>query len=44
MVNINIEIPGELHKRLKLTAIQRDATLKEYIIAQLDERLRRRGR
>jgi len=44
MVNINIEIPDELHKRMKLAAITQDATLKEYLIAQLDARLRRQGR
>ena len=42
MVNINVAIPDELHKRLKLSAIQRDKTLKEYIIRQLDSMLRGR--
>ncbi len=44
MVNINIEIPDDVHKRVKLAAITNDATLKDYLIAQLDEQLRRRGR
>ena len=39
-MNINIEIPDDLHKRLKIAAITSDLTLKEHIIATLDARLR----
>ena len=44
MVNVNIEIPDDLHKRLKIAAITADRTLKDHIIAKLDERLRESGR
>jgi predicted HicB family RNase H-like nuclease len=36
MVNINIEIPDELHKRAKIAAALTDITLKEYIIRALE--------
>ncbi|MDD9952901.1 MAG: hypothetical protein OXR66_01030 [Candidatus Woesearchaeota archaeon] len=39
MVNINIEIPDDLHKQVKLSAITNDTTVKDYIIKQLEERL-----
>ena len=32
MANINIQLPDDLHKRLKLNAVKSDITLKEYII------------
>jgi predicted HicB family RNase H-like nuclease len=44
MVNINVEVPDELHKQVKLAAIKTDKTVKEYVIGTLDEGLRRRGR
>ena len=37
MVNINIEIPDELHKELKLVSVLDDVTLKSYVTAVLDE-------
>jgi hypothetical protein len=39
MANLNIEIPDELHKRLKLAALLRDETLKEHVIAILQASL-----
>jgi predicted HicB family RNase H-like nuclease len=39
MANLNIEIPDELHKRLKLSALLRDATLKKHVIAILEASL-----
>jgi hypothetical protein len=39
MANLNIEIPDELHKRLKLSALRGDATLKEHVIAILEASL-----
>lgn len=39
MVNINIEIPNELHRKLKLASLLKEKTLKEYIIEALDQRL-----
>jgi len=38
MVNINIEIPEELHKKLKFSSAVKDQTLKDYIINILDEK------
>jgi predicted HicB family RNase H-like nuclease len=35
MVNINIQIPDELHKKIKLIAVKEDKTIKEYIIEVL---------
>jgi hypothetical protein len=37
-VNINIEISDELHKKLKLSSIMKDETLKEHIIKILEHR------
>jgi len=44
MVNINIEIPDELHKRLKLSSVMNETTLKETIIAALDDQIKRERR
>ena len=38
MVNINIEIPEDLHKKIKLASITQDVTLKEYVIRILDKK------
>lgn len=38
MVNINIEISEELHKKIKLASIMKDLTLKDYIINVLDRK------
>ncbi|MDD9952900.1 MAG: hypothetical protein OXR66_01025 [Candidatus Woesearchaeota archaeon] len=35
MVNINIELPHELHKRLKLAAATEDTTIKELFVRML---------
>lgn len=37
MTNINIIIPNQLHKELKLTAVKNDTTLKELINKILEE-------
>ncbi len=37
MVNINIELPKELHKRLRLQSLQKDCTLKDYVVKLLRE-------
>ena len=37
MANINLEIPDDLHKKLKIDAALTDRTLKELIIEALDE-------
>jgi hypothetical protein len=38
MVNINIEISEELHKKIKLASIVKDLTLKDYIIHVLEKK------
>lgn len=38
MVNINIHIPDELHKKLKIEAVKQDSTLKDLIINVLEAR------
>lgn len=42
MANINIEIPDDVYKRVKLAAILHDKTVKEFITQQLEEEMRRR--
>jgi hypothetical protein len=37
MVNINIQIPDELHKELKLEAVNNNLTIKELIIQILEK-------
>jgi hypothetical protein len=37
MVNVNIEIPDDLHKELKLTAVMKDTTIKQLVIDILSE-------
>ena len=37
MVNLNIAIPEETHKRLKLRALEEDKTLKDLVIQLLEE-------
>lgn len=36
MININIELPDELHKKIKLNAVKEDITLKEYVTKLLE--------
>jgi len=36
MVNVNIEIPDDLHKQLKLTAVLEDTTIKDLVTEILD--------
>ena len=38
MVNVNIEIPDDLHKELKVDAARKDTTLKELIITILEKK------
>jgi hypothetical protein len=44
VVNINIEIPDEVYKKVKLAAIMQDKTAKDFIIEKLDAGLQRRKR
>jgi len=43
MVNINIAIPEDLHKKLKLASVMKNTTLKELIIQILEEKTRNKG-
>jgi hypothetical protein len=38
LVNINIEISDELHKKIKLASVMKDTTLKDFIIQVLEEK------
>ena len=40
MTNINIQIPDELHKKIKLNAVKKDISIKDYIIKTLEEELK----
>ena len=42
MANINIEVPDDVYKKVKLDAIMKDKTVKELIIEKIDEAMRRR--
>ena len=37
MANINIQIPDDLHKKIKLNAVKKDTSIKEYIIKILEK-------
>ncbi|MFH1072053.1 MAG: hypothetical protein V1743_01335 [Nanoarchaeota archaeon] len=37
MVNINMKIPDEMHRQLKLASVIKDETLKDHIIELLEE-------
>ena len=37
MVNVNVEIPDDLHKQLKLAAVLNDKTIKELVIEFLGD-------
>jgi predicted HicB family RNase H-like nuclease len=38
LVNINIEIPEELHRKIKLASITQDLKLKDYVIKVLEKK------
>ena len=40
MVNINIEIPDEIHKKAKLKSVIEEVTLKQFIIKSIEEKLK----
>jgi len=40
MTNINIKIPEELHKKIKIESIKKDITIKEFIIKILEEEIK----
>lgn len=42
MTNINIEIPDELHKKVKIQCAVDEMTLKEFIVRAVEEKLKRK--
>jgi len=40
MANINIEIPDDVHKKIKLASVIKEITLKEYIIKVLEKKVK----
>ncbi|MBU0471069.1 MAG: hypothetical protein KKF65_00465 [Nanoarchaeota archaeon] len=42
MTNINIEIPEEIHKQVKLKAVLEDLTIKQYVINNLEKEFLKR--
>lgn len=40
MTNINIEIPNELHKKIKLASVIKDTTIKQLIIETLKKEIK----
>ena len=40
MPNLNIVIPDELHKQIKLKAVMTDKTLKEFILDAIEEEVK----
>ncbi len=40
MTRVNIEIPDELHKKIKVSCAMKQTTIKEYIKDVLEKRLR----
>ena len=40
MVNVNIEIPDELHKRAKVKCAISEITLKDFIIKAIEEKIK----
>ena len=44
MVNVNIPIPDELHKQLKLSSILKNQSLKERVIGILEKKVGERGK
>jgi hypothetical protein len=41
MVNINIEIPNELHKKIRIAAAINDTTIKDHIIKLLEKEMKK---
>ena len=41
MTNINIKIPDELHKKLKIACAIEDVTIREEIIKLIEERIKK---
>jgi hypothetical protein len=44
LVNINIEIPDELHKKIKIDALKKDSTLRDFIFSKLENYTKERDK
>ena len=44
MVNINIEIPDELHKKIKVYCAMNNITMKDFVISSLTKNLKVRSK
>jgi len=42
MTNVNIEIPDELHKKMKIQCAIEEITIKDFIIRTLDEKIKKK--
>lgn len=42
MTNVNIEIPDELHKKLKIQCAVEEKTLRDLIVESLEQRLKKK--
>jgi len=42
MTNINIEIPDDLHKKVKIKCAIDEVTLKDFIIKTLEEKIKKK--
>lgn len=40
MVNINITIPDEIHKKIKLKCVTNEITLKEFVVKSLEKQIK----
>lgn len=40
MVNINIEVPDEIHKKIKILSAMQDTPIKELIVKALEENIK----
>jgi hypothetical protein len=43
LTNINIEIPDDIYRKVKIAAVSSDKTVKDYVIQKLDVGLKSRG-
>ena len=41
MTNINIKLPGDLHKKAKIESAKKSKTLKEFIISIIEDKLKK---
>ena len=44
MTRVNIELPDELHKKIKIVCAVKETTLKEFIRDRLDKKVNNKGK